>query len=171
MTSAASVARERGHHEQDAATKHAVEGYSESLDHEVRTRGIRVSGVEPANTSTQFDANLLQPDSKLEEYHEARTAMAKRMTVVVTDGDQPGVIADAVLKAASADRPKLRYPAGAGASRLQLLRRFAPAGVLDAGIRKNLRLDAMAASLLRIPSFGEVVRKMDPAPALTSRLR
>ena len=26
-----------------AATKHAVEGYSESLDHELRTRGIRVS--------------------------------------------------------------------------------------------------------------------------------
>src|SRR5215212_8029645 len=33
-----------------AATKHAVEGYSESLDHEVRTRGIRVSVIEPAYT-------------------------------------------------------------------------------------------------------------------------
>lgn len=31
-----------------AATKHAVEGYSESLDHELRTRGIRVSVIEPA---------------------------------------------------------------------------------------------------------------------------
>src|SRR5688572_20884543 len=30
-----------------AATKHAVEGYSESLDHELRTRGIRVSVIEP----------------------------------------------------------------------------------------------------------------------------
>src|SRR4029434_7940405 len=30
-----------------AATKHAVEGYSESLDHELRTRGIRVSIIEP----------------------------------------------------------------------------------------------------------------------------
>src|SRR6185312_5269421 len=38
------------------ATKHAIEGYSESLDHELRTRGIRVSVIEPANTSTQFDA-------------------------------------------------------------------------------------------------------------------
>src|SRR5881227_672357 len=28
-----------------AATKHAVEGYSESLDHELRTRGIRVSVI------------------------------------------------------------------------------------------------------------------------------
>jgi NAD(P)-dependent dehydrogenase (short-subunit alcohol dehydrogenase family) len=31
-----------------AATKHAAEGYSESLDHELRTRGIRVAVIEPA---------------------------------------------------------------------------------------------------------------------------
>lgn len=130
-----------------AATKHAVEGYSESLDHELRTLGIRVSLIEPANTSTQFDANLVPADSMLDDYREARSAVAKRMTEMVTEGDQPGVIADAVLKAASAHRPKLRYPAGAGASRLRFLRRFAPAGVLDGGLRKNLRLDASAASL------------------------
>jgi NAD(P)-dependent dehydrogenase (short-subunit alcohol dehydrogenase family) len=35
-----------------SAAKHAVEGYSESLDHELRTRGIRVIVVEPAYTST-----------------------------------------------------------------------------------------------------------------------
>ena len=47
------------------ATKHAVEGYSESLDHELRTRGIRVSVIEPANTRTKFDANLLGDDARL----------------------------------------------------------------------------------------------------------
>ena len=57
-----------------AATKHAVEGYSESLDHELRTRGIRVSVIEPAYTKTQFDANFLDPDSKLDEYREVRAA-------------------------------------------------------------------------------------------------
>ena len=138
-----------------AATKHAIEGYSESLDHELRTMGIRVSVVEPSNTSTQFDANLLQPDAKLDDYREARTAVAKRMTEMVTAGDEPGVIADVVLKAASADRPKLRYPAGAGASRLRWLRRFAPAGVLDTGMRKNLRLDAVAPSLPPTPVLGK----------------
>jgi short-subunit dehydrogenase len=130
-----------------AASKHAVEGFSESLDHELRTRGIRVSVIEPANTNTQFDANLLQPDSKIDEYHGARAAVAKRMTEMVAAGDQPDVVADAVLKAAIAARPKLRYPAGGAARRLRLLRRFAPAGVVDAGLRKNLRLDALTASL------------------------
>src|SRR5512143_4220078 len=47
-----------------AATKHAIEGYSESLDHELRTMGIRVSVVEPAYTNTPFDAQLLEPDAK-----------------------------------------------------------------------------------------------------------
>src|SRR5260370_25705747 len=46
-----------------AATKHALEGYSESLDHELRTRGIRVSVVEPAYTQTQFDTNCVEADS------------------------------------------------------------------------------------------------------------
>ena len=35
-----------------ASTKHAVEGYSESLDHELRPFGIRVVLVEPAYTRT-----------------------------------------------------------------------------------------------------------------------
>ena len=128
------------------ATKHAVEGYSESLDHELRTRGIRVSVIEPANTSTQFDANSLEPDSKLDEYREIRAALAKKMKELVETGDEPGVVADAVLRAARAARPKLRYAAGGRASGLQFLRRFAPAGLVDAGIRRDLRLDAVPAA-------------------------
>jgi NAD(P)-dependent dehydrogenase (short-subunit alcohol dehydrogenase family) len=123
-----------------AATKHAVEGYSESLDHELRTMGIRVSVIEPANTKTQFDANLLQADAQLDEYREVRTAVGKRLSEMIEQADDPGVVADTVLKASIAAQPKLRYAAGGRASRLQLLRTFAPAGIVDTGIRKNLRL-------------------------------
>jgi NAD(P)-dependent dehydrogenase (short-subunit alcohol dehydrogenase family) len=128
-----------------AATKHAIEGYSESLDHELRTRGIRVSVIEPAYTKTPFDANFLEPDAKLDEYREARAGVVKRVKEVMATADRPDVVADTVLKAATAQRPKLRYTAGSLASRLQLLRRFAPASLLDAGIRKDLRLDAIRA--------------------------
>jgi NAD(P)-dependent dehydrogenase (short-subunit alcohol dehydrogenase family) len=123
-----------------AATKHAVEGYSESLDHELRTRGIRVSVIEPAYTKTQFDANFMQPDAKLDEYREIRASLGRTLTEVMAAADDPGVVADAVLKAASAASPKLRYTAGVRAGRLRLLRRFAPAGLVDTGIRKDLRL-------------------------------
>jgi NAD(P)-dependent dehydrogenase (short-subunit alcohol dehydrogenase family) len=138
-----------------AATKHAIEGYSESLDHELRTRGIRVSVIEPAYTKTQFDANFLEPDAKLDEYREARAALGKRLKEVMAEADRPGVVAAVVLRAASAMRPKLRYTAGGLASRLRWLRRFAPAVVMDAGIRRDLRLDAGTASLSRPPVFAK----------------
>jgi NAD(P)-dependent dehydrogenase (short-subunit alcohol dehydrogenase family) len=132
-----------------AATKHAVEGYSESLDHELRNWGIRVSVVEPAGTSTNIDANAPEADAKLDEYHEARAVVAQSLTALITNGDHPSVVAEVVLKAASAARPKLRYTAGSTAWRLRLLRDFAPAGIVDASIRKQMRLDTIATSAQR----------------------
>src|SRR6478609_7606730 len=51
-----------------AATKHAVEGYSESVDHELREHGVRMLLVEPAYTSTSFEASSMAPDSPLPVY-------------------------------------------------------------------------------------------------------
>jgi NAD(P)-dependent dehydrogenase (short-subunit alcohol dehydrogenase family) len=51
-----------------SATKHAIEGYSESLDHEVREFGIRIVLVEPAYTKTAFEENLTTPDRPLAVY-------------------------------------------------------------------------------------------------------
>jgi NAD(P)-dependent dehydrogenase (short-subunit alcohol dehydrogenase family) len=129
-----------------AATKHAVEGYSESLDHELRTRGIRVSVTEPAYTKTPFDANFMEPDAQLDEYREARAGVSKRVNEVMAAAEPPGVVADTVVKAAEAAHPKIRYAAGKLAKRLRFLRRFAPAGAVDAGIRKDLQLDFPTAS-------------------------
>ncbi len=124
-----------------SATKHAVAGYSESLDHELRTLGIRVSVVEPAYINTPFDANLMKPDAPLDVYREIRASVEKRVKEVLVGADGPEVVADIVLKAATAARPKIHYAPGL-ASRMRLLRRFAPASVLDAGVRKDLRLEA-----------------------------
>ena len=124
-----------------AATKHAIEGYSESLDHELRGKGIRVSVIEPAYTKTPFDANLLEADSKLDEYREVREAVVRRLGALMAAADPPSVVAEVVLQAATAAHPRLRSTAGPLASRLRLLRRFAPAALMDGGIRKDLRLD------------------------------
>jgi NAD(P)-dependent dehydrogenase (short-subunit alcohol dehydrogenase family) len=129
-----------------AATKHAVEGYSESLDHELRTRGIRVSVIQPAYTKTPFDANFMEPDARLDAYREARAGVNKRVNEIMATAEPPGVVAETVLTAASATHPKVRYAAGKLAKRLRFLRRFAPAVLVDAGIRKDLQLDALTAS-------------------------
>lgn len=63
------------------------------------------------------------------------------MKEVLVGADGPDVVAKMVLKAATAARPKIHYAPGL-ASRMRLLRRFAPASVLDAGVRKDLRLEA-----------------------------
>jgi NAD(P)-dependent dehydrogenase (short-subunit alcohol dehydrogenase family) len=124
------------------ATKHAVEGYSEALDQELRTRGIRVSVIEPAYTKTPFDAHFAEPDAMLEEYRDVRAAVSKRVHEVMATADEPGVVADVVLRAVSAARPKVRYTAGGRAGRLRLLRTFLPAGMMEAGVRKELGIDA-----------------------------
>ncbi|MDP8567162.1 SDR family NAD(P)-dependent oxidoreductase [Methylophilus aquaticus] len=126
-----------------AASKHAIEGYSESLDHELRTRGIRVSVIEPAYTRTNFEANAPALDSPLEEYAVARKALAKLVKAAVEGGDDPKVVAQVVLKAATAKHPKVRYAAGKLACRLSFLRRFAPAALVDKGIRQEMKLDAL----------------------------
>lgn len=124
-----------------AASKHAVAGYSQALDHELRTFGIRVSVIEPAYTKTQFEANNIQPDAKIDAYEMIRTKLTKIVTQAIAGGDTPEVVAEVVLNAARALRPKLRYTAGKAASQLQLLQRFAPSALLGKGIRKSLQLD------------------------------
>ncbi|AEK63514.1 oxidoreductase [Collimonas fungivorans] len=128
-----------------SATKHAVEGYSESLDQELRTQGIRVSLVEPAYIKSAFDANQLQPDQALDEYRDLRVGLDLRVKEALEGADGPAVVAKTVVQVALAATPKVRYTSGALAGRLRFLRRFAPAGLVEAGVRKDLRLDSQPA--------------------------
>ena len=123
-----------------AASKHAVEGYSESVDHETRDFGVRVSVVEPGYTNTSFEANATDADSPLDSYAAVREHVKQVIAKAVRAGDDPAVVAQTVLKAATSRTPKLRYPAGPLARRLSLLKKFAPAALLDNGIRKANKL-------------------------------
>jgi NAD(P)-dependent dehydrogenase (short-subunit alcohol dehydrogenase family) len=125
-----------------AASKHAVEGYSESLDHETRDFGVRVTVVEPAYTSTSFEANATDVDSPIGSYAPVREHVRNVLVQSVRAGDDPAVVARVVLKAATSRTPKLRYPAGPMARRLSLLKKFAPTTLLDKGIRKANKLSA-----------------------------
>lgn len=100
-----------------ASTKHAVEGYSESLDHELRPFGIRIVLVEPAYTRTSFEDNLARPDQLLDIYDSARAGMKEVTRKAMEAGDAPEVVARTVLKAATDSVPKRRYAAGKMARR------------------------------------------------------
>ena len=125
-----------------AATKHAIEGYSESVDHEVREHGVRVLLVEPAYTRTGFDAKAIQPDAPLPIYAEQRQVFDGVIARAMADGDDPATVAKSIVAAATDPKPKLRYAAGSTARRVSALRRFIPAWAFDRQIRKLNRLPA-----------------------------
>lgn len=124
-----------------SASKHAVEGYSESLDHETREFGVRVSVIEPGYTKTSFDAAAVDADSPIDSYASIREHVKDTLRKSIPTGDDPAVVARVVLKAATSRTPKLRYPAGPLARQLTVLKKFAPAGLLDKGIRKANKLN------------------------------
>src|SRR2546430_11248942 len=103
-----------------AASKHALEGLAESLDHETRTLGIRVALVEPGYTRTNFDANGSSAPALVADYAAALDRTRAKMLAALSAGDEPEMVAEAVLEAATSKKPRLRYPAG---SRAGLLRR------------------------------------------------
>jgi len=125
-----------------ASSKHAIEGYSESLDHEVRGSGIRVVLVEPAYTRTGFDSNALVADQQNDHYGPARANAEAVLRAVMTTADPPDVVAEAVVTAATAATPRLRYTAGRMARKVSLLRRFVPASAFDKSLRKQLQMPA-----------------------------
>lgn len=125
-----------------ASTKHAVEGYSESLDHEVRTEGIRIVLVEPGLTRTAFEDNLTRADRPLPVYDDVRAHAERLMRLGVETGDPPEIVADVVVRAARARAPKRRYTAGKMAGQVRFFRRFLPESLVDKNLRKFNRLPA-----------------------------
>lgn len=119
-----------------AATKHAIEGYSESLDHEVRGFGVRVVTVEPGVTRTAFEENLSRADRPLATYAADRQRSEALMRQWIEEGDAPEIVAEAVLRAATDPKPKLRYSAGKQSSQVRSLRRFLPERLVDRALRR-----------------------------------
>ena len=133
------------------ASKHAVEGYSESVDHEVREHGVRVLLVEPFNTSTGFDASVVRGENPLPIYERGRHTFEAILAEGMKTGDDPAVIAKVIVAAATDPKPKLRYTAGSGAGRVSMLRRLVPARIFDKQIRKINQLNRPASTTVSSP--------------------
>jgi short-subunit dehydrogenase len=122
------------------ATKHAVDGYSQSLDHEVRGFGIRVISIQPTFTRTSFEKNMVNPDRPLAVYDATRSSVIQTSRKQLEKGDEPEVVAQVVLKAAQEAKPRLRYPAGPVARQVALMRRILPEGLFNSILRKQVGL-------------------------------
>lgn len=122
-----------------AASKHAVEGLSETLDHEVRQFGIRVAMVEPSFTKTNLDLNAPQAASTIPAYERERGVVSKAIQKNVHKAPTPDAVAGTIVRAALGGW-KMRHTPKGEASLLAKLRRFMPAGPVEKGLRKTFGL-------------------------------
>lgn len=122
------------------ASKHALEGYTETLDHEVRQFGVRAVLVQPAYTKSNINQNEKAAQTRLEAYAFHRQRMHEVVANGVKHGDDPQLVAETVWRAATAAAPRLRYPVGQGVL-LSRLRRFAPTALFDRAIRREAALN------------------------------
>jgi short-subunit dehydrogenase len=123
-----------------SATKHAIEGYSESLDHEVREFGVRVAVIEPGATQTSFETSTVTADKFLSAYDVTRAKNLVAFGKVMTAADTAQSVAETIVLAANNKTHRLRYPSGSAAKQLGFVRRFLPRSLFDKILHKQFGL-------------------------------
>ena len=123
-----------------AASKHAIEGYSESLDHEVRPFGIRVAVIEPWATKTSIEANSPQGDRPVAAYARTIARYRTAFDAAMVAGDTAEDVAATIAAAARDRSPRLRYPSGKAARQTSFARRFLPRSLFDRTLRKQFNI-------------------------------
>ncbi|SHF71908.1 Short-chain dehydrogenase [Kaistia soli DSM 19436] len=126
------------------ATKHAVEGLSDSLRLELSPFGIDVIVIEPGIILTDFGAVLdgpLQKFSGKGAYADlaAKVARGTADTYAKGNGSSPQVVADAVSQALKARRPRTRYAVGRYARMLMGIRKWLGDRMYDRVIMATVR--------------------------------
>ena len=114
------------------ATKFGVEGFTESLQHEIRQFGIRAKLVEPGVIGTDFYSRSMVKLSHpaYEKYSRALGKMNSR------EGIPPARVAETIYRAATDGSGKLRYTVGNDAKQLSFLRKILPDGAFAWLVRK-----------------------------------
>lgn len=122
------------------ASKYALEGYTETLDHEVRIFGIRAVLVEPVFTQTDIDKKKKFAQRVIEDYADQKERVQDAIQQRADRFDKARRVAEVIWRAATDDPPRLRYPVGEGVT-LTWLRRFVPARMFDRTFRKRFQLN------------------------------
>ena len=123
-----------------AATKHALAGWTETLDFEVRRFGIRAILIQPGFICTDIDRNSSREPFIDSVYEDERSRVVAKMRQSIENGDDPVKVAEAVLKAATAKVPNRKVLVGRGARQARILRTFLPKALFDLGLRRQFDL-------------------------------
>ncbi len=124
------------------ATKWAVEGFSESLQHELLAFNIRVKIVEPGPIKTDFYARSADRTSnpELPAYDEFSDRVLSTLNKIGTTGAPAEVVAKTIYGASTDNSWKLRYPADPIAKQLLFLRKLLPDFLFTKIVRQSTKV-------------------------------
>ncbi len=110
------------------ATKWAIEGFSESLQHELLAFNIRVKIIEPGPIKTDFYERSADRSSNPDfpEYDDFSDRVLTKLNKIGTTGSPAEVVAKTIYGASTDNSWKLRYPADPLAKQLLFLRKLLP---------------------------------------------
>lgn len=127
------------------ATKHAVEGWSDCLRIELAPFGIHVVIIEPGTIATEWGKVMLDPMLKRSGQGPYQL-LARAMATVIRSSygkegsaSPPSVVADAILEAVRARRPKTRYVMGQMAKPLMFIRKYFGDRIFDMAIMSQVK--------------------------------
>ena len=141
-----------------SASKHALEGLTESLRQEIAPFGVRVSIVEPGFVRSGLRDTCRRDAPAFEIYQPQRDTALAAFDRRVQNGAPPETVARAIHAILQADAPRLRYAVGSDAQAVALGKRLAPYALFEQGYRLILGLDR----------WQDAARRVLPLPALAA---
>jgi short-subunit dehydrogenase len=126
-----------------AATKHAVEGFSESLRWEVEPFGISVCLVEPGTFKTPiFFANQRRTEALLSNgpYASMTEKLEKLVLAGAEKASPPDLVGKTIARLLAQATPPFRTALGVDARTLMALRRVMPDALFATGVRRIIAM-------------------------------
>ncbi len=128
-----------------AASKFALEGWTETLRYEMLPLGIHAVLVEPGSFATDIWTRNAKLTAGLENPTTANAARVSRWRSQIEksakDRANPQVVADVIARIVENPHPKLRYTIGKDAKMALRMRRILPAGIFERMIVKMSGVD------------------------------
>jgi NAD(P)-dependent dehydrogenase (short-subunit alcohol dehydrogenase family) len=123
------------------ASKHAVEGYTETLRLEVKGLGIKVSLVEPGFFKTGLFGAEVPTRAHIGEYDaERKNSSSVRDVEHRQKALDPAIVAEVVLRIANSRAPRIRYAVGREKSAIRL-KALVPEGMYESATGRHWKLD------------------------------
>lgn len=123
-------------------TKWAVEGFTESLQYELKNFNVRLKLVEPGAIKTEFYGRsraFMKPDYTTD--YDAFVKQCERVSMDAGDkGAAPQAVAKVIFKAANDPSSKMRYPIAYPANLLLPLKRILPERLFFWMVRQSYKI-------------------------------